>query len=600
MKGVILMRKSGFRYISLLLVAVIALLSFSGCKEKSGEKADLGYISGNYQMIIDSVDEINCDYLLMYRSGASYSEIDSFVDFMERLAASSSKSFQICPDVLNITDGNQKIILLGNTLYNESKNTADIMGSIRSNNYYDYLLSGYNGNTLSVMWMSKFGREDAFNYIINSLLNKGFDSSFKSGYNYMYLSDRSDTPVVTINDINVIQYSVVMSGSPSFVERSAAERLVRVIKDATGVEIPLVTDAVEESTYEILVGDTNRGETYMTSFFATKRYALAQYSNKMILRGGQVEATSKAVNDFADMIEEASITAAPLHIKPNYCVTDSITTYGGEYFNGYKLVFSDEFNADIIDSKVWTVEDSAIPTYGTATGLLEILPENVTANSTAMVLRTSLNFGGYNTGHVTTENSFSMKYGYVEIRAKFRAAPGYWIKMILTDQNDKKKETAQIDVFNSLGGNDSIYASLGILDSDSYYSYYLDLHEPKYEAYRSTGFENGTLINDDTYHTYGVEWTPEYVRFFVDGISYGTVEVTANKYKGLKTEMYLDFMGGVNMTEQQTIDEEAMWPIDFQVDWVRVYQKEGSTFTDRTKLAQTDTTASDTSSSAKK
>ncbi len=581
------MRKTCLKYISLLLIAVMTLVSLSGCG-KSGDKADLGYISGNYQMIIDSVDKINCDYLLVYRSGASFSEIDSFVDFMEKLAASSSKSFQICPDVLDITDANQKIILLGNTTYNESKTTAKVMDDIRSNNYYDYLLSGYNDNTLSVMWMSKFGREDAFTYILNNLLNDGFDKTFKSGYNYMYLSDRSDTPVVTINDINIIQYSVVLSGSPSYIERSAAERLVSTIKNATGVEIPIVTDSAEESTYEILIGDTNRGETYMASFFASKRYVLAQYSNKLILRGGQIEATSKAVNDFADMIQTASVTAAPLHITPNYCITDSISTYGGDYFNGYKLVFSDEFNTDEIDNKKWTLENGAIPTYGDAASLLNIRPENVKTNSTAMILTTGLSRGNYTTGHITTENSFSMKYGYVEIRAKYRSAPGYWIKMILTNQNDKKDDVAQIDVFNNLGGEESVYASLGILESDTYYSHYLDLHEPKYEAYRSGAVEDGKKFNDDEYHTYGVEWTPEYVRFFLDGVSYGTVEVTAQKYNDLQTEMYIDFMGGVNMTPQVAIDEVAMWPIDFQVDWVRVYQREGSTFTDRTlKTEQT-------------
>ena len=580
------MQKKYLRYISLALTLVMLVLSFAGCGEENNDKADISYISGNYQMIVDSVDKINCDYLLVYRSGASFKELDAFVDFMERLAASSSKSFQICPDVLNITDANQKIILLGSTSYNESKSTQKIMNGIRSNNYYDYLLSGYNGNTLSVMWTSKFGREDAFEYILNNLLNNGLDNAFKSNYNYMYLSDRSDTPTVTINDINIIQYSVVLSRSPSYIERNAAERLVRVIKDATGVEIPLVTDVAEESTYEILVGDTNRGETYMTSFFATKRYAVAQYSNKLILRGGQVEATSKAVNDFADMVETASVTAAPLHIKPNYCMTDSIIADDGSYFNGYKLVFSDEFNTEEIDTNRWTLEDGAIPTYGSAASLLKIRSKNVTADSYAMVLRTGQDASFYNTGHVTSENSFSMQYGYVETRAKFRAAPGFWMKMILTNQNYKNKETAQIDVFNNLGGDNNIYASLGILDTDTYYSYYLDLHEPKYEAYRSTGFENGGLINDDTYHTYGVEWTPEYVRFFVDGVSYGTVEITANKYKGLNTEMYLDFMGGVNMTEQEVDDEIAMWPIDCQIDWVRVYQKEGGKFTDRTNLSE--------------
>ena len=186
-----------------------------------------------------------------------------------------------------------------------------------------------------------------------------------------------------------------------------------------------------------MIGDTNRGETYMTSFFATKRYALAQYSNKLILRGGQIEATSKAVDEFADMVESASVTAAPLHIKPNYCKTGSISTYGGDYFDGYELVFSDEFNSDEINTDIWTIENGAIPTYGDAAGLLNINRENIYSNGSAMILRTGLSGEGYHTGHVTTENSFSMKYGYVEIRARFRAAPGFWMKMILTDQKER-------------------------------------------------------------------------------------------------------------------------------------------------------------------
>ena len=108
------MRKNFLKYISCLL-AVVMLLSFSGCGKK-GDKADIGYISGNYQMIIDSVDEINCDYLLVYRSGASFNEIDSFVEFMEKLAASSSKTFQICPDVKKLFFSETRHIMNQNRL----------------------------------------------------------------------------------------------------------------------------------------------------------------------------------------------------------------------------------------------------------------------------------------------------------------------------------------------------------------------------------------------------------------------------------------------------------------------------------------------------
>lgn len=586
LKGVMDLNRSFLRIVSVFTAVVIFAMSMVGCgEEKQGDKVDISYISGNYQMIIDSVDEINCDYLLVYRSTASFNEIDAFVDLLEKLASSSTATFQICPDTLNVTDGNQKIILLGNTLYNESEESKLLMERIRSNNYYDYLLRGYN-NTLSVTWMSKFGREDAFNYILSNLLNNDFASKFTPDYSYMYLSDRSDTPVVTIDDINIIQYSVVMSGSPSYIERTAAQRLVRAIKDATGVEVPLVTDAVEESRYEILIGDTNRGETYVTKFFATKRYAVAQYSSKLILRGGQIEATSEAVNRFAEMVETASITAAPLHVKANFCETGSISIYGGDDFGGYELTFSDEFNATEIDTKRWSVEKGAMVGYGDAAALMYLEPQAVKSDGSNLIIKTYLSNEGYVSGHLTTEDSFSFKYGYVELRAKFRATPGFWIKMILSNQNDGKENTSQIDVFNSIASNDTIFASAGVLPSDDYYSNYLKLIEPSYEAYRSGSFENEKVLNDDEYHTYGVEWTPEYLRFFIDGISYGTVDITAPKFKELNTDLYLDLIAGVNMTDQVAVDEDAMWPLEVCVDWIRVYQREDGSFVDRTVVPE--------------
>ncbi len=584
-KGVLALTRKSLRFISAVLAIIISVIGLSSCQgDSQGGSADLGNISGNYQMIIDSVDKINCDYLLVYRTNSSYAELDAYVAFLETLTSSSNATFQICPDTLNVTDAEQKVILLGGTSYNESTVTSTLMKDIRANNYYDYLIRGYDNNVVSVMWMSKFGREDAFRYIVSNLLNNDFDRVFDKQYSYMYLSDRSDTPVVTIDDINIMQYSVVMPGSPSYIERRAAERLVRVIRDATGIEVPLVTDAVEESSYEILVGDTNRIETYVTKFFSKKRYAMAQYNTKMILRGGQVEATAQAVQEFADMVSNASLTASPMHIKSNYCTTGSIKTYGGSSFDGYELIFSDEFNAEGLNEKIWRIDEGSVTCYGDAIRLMNFTKGSIKSDTGNIIIRTDLGQEGYRSGHITTENSFSFQYGYVETRAKFRSAPGLWVKMILTNQNDKKDSVSQIDVFNSLGSKDTVFASAGVLDAKTYYSEYLKLNEPYYEANRTGAFEYGRVLNDDDYHTYGVEWTPEYIRFFIDGVSYGTVETTSPKYKDLQTQMYLEYMIGVDLTEQVTVDEVSAWPIDFCVDWVRVYQRPNGISTDRTMV----------------
>ena len=562
--------------ISVLLVALIFISAFSACgKNGSGNTVSIPYQSGKREMIVDSSDKINCDYLLVYHETASYNEIDAFIAFLEQLSLKqTSLTFQLCPDSLMVPKKNQKMILLGDTSYTQSITSGTIVDGVRNNNYYDYLLRMYD-NCLTVNWESRYGREDAFNYILNTLLTASFGDIFNTDYSRLYLSSRSDFPVVTIDDINIIQYTVVVPKSPSYVEMDAAERLVSAIKDATGVEVPLVTDDADESTYEILVGNTNRGETYVASFFAAQRFAIAQYGTKLILRGGQIEATATAAAILSQNIRNSMITAAPLHMKSGYYLTGNTEKYNFGLMGGYELVYSDDFNSHDLDTEIWNAESLGLPTYGLAPSILEYNSKNVSANGAELVLSTYLGSDGYVTGNATTHGKLSFQYGFLEMRAKFHTAPSYWVKAILTNQLAKDDSVIQIDIFNSMANNEKIFASAGILSSGDYYDNFLELNDPTYECYRETTLKNGETFNDEQYHTYGVEWTETYVRFFLDGKAYGTVELTDQKYFEFRQALYLELSATVEMFDQEPDDEAAQWPTEFGIDWIRLYQKEG-------------------------
>lgn len=570
------MKNKYFKVISAVLTVIIFVLMFSGCEgTTAGNTVSISYQSGKRQMIVDSSDKIDCDYLLVYHETAAYTEIDAFIDFLEQLSLKlPSRSFQLCPDSLIVPKKNQKILLLGDTAYDQSVTSNTIIDGVRKNNYYDYLLRAYD-NCLTVTWESKYGREEAFNYILNNLLPEDFSDVFGTEYSYLYLSSRSDSPVVTVDDVNLIQYSVVIPSSPSYLIRDAAENLVKAIKDATGVEVPLVTDSADESTYEILIGDTNRGETYVTSFFATQRFAVAQYGTKLILRGGHIESTATAVAIFAQDIRNSKITAEPLHLKSGYYFTGNVEKYSFTHMDGYELVYSDEFNFRELDTDIWTAETLGLPTYGLAPSILTYSPDNVLFDGNHLTLSTHLGAEGYITGNVNSHDKLSFKYGYLELRAKFRTAPSYWVKVMLTNQLDGEDNVSQIDVFNSMFNNELIFSTAGVLSNADYYDYFLELNSPTYECYRETTLEDGMTFNDEEYHTYGVEWTEKYLRFFLDGKPYGTVELTDEKYKELSKELYIEFSTSVEMFDQEPDDESAQWPTEFDIDWIRLYQKDG-------------------------
>ncbi len=574
------MKYKSIKALSIVLAVVLLCLSFAGCSKKTGDSAiNLGgYHTNRYPMIVNNPENIKCDYLLVYNDVASYAEIDACVDLLENLNNKVNATFQICPDSLVITDSAQKIITLGVTGYAESEKSARVMDSVRSNNYYDYMLCSY-GNVLTVNWVSKYGRDDAFNYLLETIFKGDTDSYFNGVYSYMYLSDRSDAPIVTIDDVNIVQYSVVLPSAPSYIERKNAERLVQAIKDATGVTVPLVTDNIEESTYEILIGDTvGRGEVVVTSFFDSKRFAVVQYGTKMILRGGQVEATAAAVSMFANMVNTAVVTAEPVYFNYGYCKTGSITSYQGNLFDGYTLKYYDDFEASSLNLSVWNNNDIDIPTYGASPSIMFFRPKNVLLENGNLSIITRLSSMGYVSGSVDSYNGVRLKYGYIEVKAKFRTAPGYWVKMMLTNQRDEKSAVSQIDVFNSLASSSLIFASVGQVDQESYYKDIVKLMEPSYlDGYRSGYLPDGKELNDQEYHTYGVEWTDDFIRYYIDGIHYATIETTESKFDHLNQELYMSFFVGVEMTEQYTDDEAAQWPAPYDIDWVRVYQKPGST-----------------------
>lgn len=560
------------------LIAVIFCGLFSGCGEKDNNTVNTGLPAGRYDMIIDSESDIKCDYLLVYHNSASYGEIDACIDLLEQLSRSSDYTYQICPDSLNVDDADQKMILLGMTNYPESVVSNGIMYDIRANNYYDYLLRSY-GNRLCINWVSKYGREDAFQYLLGTIIPSNFDGIYNADYSRLFLSDRSDSPIVTIDDVNILQYSIIIPAAASLVERSSADSLAEVIESATGVEIPVYPDSTETSTYEILVGNTNRGETYVTSFFAVNRYAIAQYGTKLLLRGGQIDATSSAVAIFSSMIEHALVTAEPLHIKAGYCKTGTadIATLGA--LDGYKLIYSDEFDGKEPNEVIWSPVDAFVSTYGVGSGFTFYEANNISMTGDALRLTSYCGSNGYVGARADTFDKFSFKYGYLEVRAKFNVASGYWVQMMLTDTDAKLDTVSQIDVFNSMKDNKTVFSSAGIWGADDYYEDYLKMYDKSYDCYRSYKLPDDKIFYDDEYHTFGVEWTESYIRYYIDGISYGTVEITDGKYNDLKKEMYIVFITNIAMTEDYVDDEQANWPTNYDIDWIRLYQRNGGTYT---------------------
>ncbi len=191
-----------------------------------------------------------------------------------------------------------------------------------------------------------------------------------------------------------------------------------------------------------------------------------------------------------------------------------------------------------------------------------------------------------------TNGGFAQKYGYFEIRCKVPAIYGSWSAfwMMPTD-NFANANTEYLNT--GIDGTE-----IDIFESPFYYDIFMRQtvsHAVHYDGYGEhlksapkTGVNVPNLYGD--FHTYGLEWTENYYKFYVDGIC--TWTVTDEKYKNRQGEtVYQNIVSQVE--EYIILSSEVVNPeeeggtkgwcgdlakndkskkYDFVIDYVRVYQ----------------------------
>jgi len=174
----------------------------------------------------------------------------------------------------------------------------------------------------------------------------------------------------------------------------------------------------------------------------------------------------------------------------------------------YKLVWEDQFNGTTLDGTKWFHrqpgirhdgfnDESAVYLDGNGNAVIRVYSDTVGSNIT------------HYTGMIATKREFT--HGRFECKAAFSNQSGSWSAFWLQSPTmgnpvgNPRKAGMEIDVVESLPNDGRVH---------------INLHWDGYEAdHKSAGYKTGNLgCNDGQFHTYMLEWTPEYYKFFVDGV----------------------------------------------------------------------------------
>jgi beta-glucanase (GH16 family) len=239
----------------------------------------------------------------------------------------------------------------------------------------------------------------------------------------------------------------------------------------------------------------------------------------------------------------------------------------------YKLVWSDEFNSNKLDTTTWNVGSNQ-RRGGYWDG------SQVFLKGGNLVIRTEYlengTFGsGFYTGEVSTKKQWCK--GYFEMRAIQLKATGAWSAFWLmcdgaTDETKGGKNGAEIDIVESPYST-SAFAKERVQSAICYDGYGANY-------VRSTAAMPKVTTGDgsiyETYHTYGCMWTDNEYIFYIDGVETGRTSLggISEVMEQIVLSGEVGGSGGVPGSDWafvgKTTDKHLC--TDFIIDYARVYQ----------------------------
>lgn len=174
---------------------------------------------------------------------------------------------------------------------------------------------------------------------------------------------------------------------------------------------------------------------------------------------------------------------------------------------GYALIWSDEFDTPGLDTTKWSYRGLGVrrqahnvrEAVSIDPVLNELVISSFSRNDTAF------------TGMIGTQDKFEQKFGYYECRARVDSiSVGQWAAFWLQSPDIGKTLTPindgmEIDIMEFVRGEP--YHNNHALHWNGYGA---NQQSKSAETRSDVRFDNGQ------YHVYGLEWTPDYYRFFID------------------------------------------------------------------------------------
>jgi len=262
----------------------------------------------------------------------------------------------------------------------------------------------------------------------------------------------------------------------------------------------------------------------------------------------------------------------------------------------YQLVFSDEFSGSVLDANKWRTthlwgpylatnneeqiyidildwhQGFAVNPIEVADGNLTIraidnrdhsIPGPVQPEESDPIWNSYPEYNyreEYNSGIVTSYDSFRFTSGYIEARAKVPPGRGLWSAFWLLS-GFYVEDIPEIDIMEALGQfPDTIYHTYHYFDTSD-----------GWKQFSTPTLESKSADFTDDFHVYAASWDHEYIIWYIDGEE--KHRISAQEYPIATQSMYVLANLAVGGNWPGSPDNSTQFPAEFVLDYIRVYQK---------------------------
>lgn len=263
-------------------------------------------------------------------------------------------------------------------------------------------------------------------------------------------------------------------------------------------------------------------------------------------------------------------------------------------YDGYKLVWNDEFDIDGLPRKAWSAEqgfvrNNELQWYQMANTKVDrgclviegrkekIINPNYQADNEDW--RRNREYAEYTSTSLSTRNSFVFKYGRLEVRAKIPVISGSWPAIWLLGNKWDWPQCGEIDVmeFYISNGRPSILAN-ACWGSDQRWKAVWNTKIIPFTHFLS---KDSDWANQ--FHLWRMDWDSKFIRIYLDGELLNEIDLSQTQNRGYGGNAENPFSNDVNDFGAYILlnlaiggnggtPDDSRFPLRYFVDYVRVYQ----------------------------